>query len=117
MDNDAINTVIDALKSALDSMPTPEQGFQVVEYYWNNDVRRITGEMDKSVRIHVWGNRTTVCWGFDGRFVTRTTYHKGGDVTWECSINWLTEEQCERLVELDGDWHALRDEINPDWRR
>ena len=69
------------------------------------------------MRIHVWKNRVEVCWGFNTRYVTRTEYRRcteysNGHVEWRCSVPWVTEAQCKRLLELDGDWAAFRAEID-----
>lgn len=109
MDNDAINTVIKALKDCVSSIPAPKEGFHVVEYFVSNDAHGVK-EVRRSVRIHVWENRTQVCWGWDNKYITRTKWSHG-QVKWESSVGWLTEAQCQRFVELDGDWLRLRNEM------
>lgn len=114
MNNQDIQTIIDQLEEVWTNISLFDDHPFYVEYFSDNDTR--LGENNRrSLRIKVWDNRTVVTWGFGSLYITRTTYDHGSAV-WECSVSWVTEKQCQRLLEMNGDLNALRDESNPDLR-
>jgi hypothetical protein len=103
-----LHNIIVALGKVYNATSPIKGGFQCVEYFTSNDAK--PGKERRYLRVYVWGNRTVIEWGFAHRYITCTAW-KDGNTEWKCSIPWVKAEWCRRLVELDGDWEKVKQEM------